>query len=124
MKCDTYYQEEEVGRLIVNYAQWAGDGVSVHSSASLFLRLLRELKRTAGGMVVTLGVDAGYTKTALERIGEELANAVSEYHLSPFPVWHQAKKLGIAKTTYYRRLERGHIEFMDAYRNARWPKAK
>lgn len=124
MKMGTYYQEEEVGRLIVNYAQWGGDGAAVRGCGSIWDRLLRELRRTMSGVVVTLGVDAGYTKTALAAIGDELADALGEYHLSPFPVWHQAKKLGIAKTTYYRRLERGHIEFMDAYRAARWPKAK
>lgn len=113
-----YYCEDEVARLIQNLAQWGGDGVAVRTAASLWERLLREFRR-GSAPIVTLGVDAGYTKTALKAIGEELGEALAEYHLSAFGVQQQAEKLGIAKTTYYRRLEAGHERFMAAYHEAR-----
>lgn len=119
MKAERYYCEDEVGRLIQNLAQWGGDGAAVRSSASIWQRLLREVTRTVSGTIVTIGVDAGHTEVALRSIDENFASAVTEYHLSPFPVSHQAKKLGVGRATYYRWLERGHIAFMSAYRAAR-----
>jgi hypothetical protein len=114
----TYHCEDEVEILIQNLAQWAGDGAAVRTAPSILQRLLAELTK-GSGPVVTLGVDAGYTKVALKQIGDELATALVEYHLSAYPIYHQAQKLGIAQSTYRRRLESGHVEFMAAYHAAR-----
>jgi hypothetical protein len=115
---NNYHCEEEVERLIHNLAQWGGDGASVVSSASIWERLVRETKR-GSNPIVTVGVDAGYTKAALKVIGEQLAEALFEYHTSAYPLAHQVRKLKIALSTYRRRLEAGHVAFMVAYHDAR-----
>jgi hypothetical protein len=115
---NNYYSEEEVERLIQNLAQWGGDGASVCSSASIWERLVRETKR-GSNPIVTVGIDAGYTKAALKVIGEAFAEALYEYHTSAYPLAHQVRKLRIALSTYRRRLEAGHVAFMAAYHAAR-----
>lgn len=113
-----YHCEEEVERLIHNLAQWGGDGASVSSSASVWDRLVREVKR-GSNPVVTVGIDAGYTKAAMLAIGEQLSTALYEYHTSAFSLAHQVKKLRITAPTYRRRLALAHVEFIMAYRTAR-----
>lgn len=113
-----YYCEEEVARLIQNLVQWSGDGAAVRTSASIWERLVREVKR-GSAQVVTVGIDAGHTKLALEAIAQELADALREYHTSGFPLGHQVRKLRISRPTYRRRLDLGHVEFMRAYQAAR-----
>lgn len=119
MKRGGYFCEDEVGRLIHNLAQWGGDGVAVRTAPSIMQRLLAELRK-GSGPVITVGIDAGHTKTALLQLGEELGDAITTYHLSSLTIEMQARDyLRIAKTTYYRRLEVGHVEFMAAYHLAR-----
>lgn len=115
----SYHCQEEVGRLIENAAQWMGDGAAVRTSASLWERLLRELRRGSGSVAV-VGIDAGYTRVALTVIGEDLAKALITFHTSSLTVTMQAREvLGIGRRTYQERLTRGHVEFMRAYHEAR-----
>lgn len=115
----SYHCQEEVGRLIENAAQWAGDGAAVRTSASLWERLRRELRRTSGSVAV-VGIDAGYTKLALAAIGDELAQAIVTFHTSSLTVSMQARDvLRIGRRTYQERLTKGHVAFMAAYHEAR-----
>lgn len=114
-----YHCEDEVARLIENAVQWAGDGAGVRSSASIWQRILREVRRGSGS-VATVGVDAGYTNRALEQIGEDLASALVTYHTSALTVTMQAAEiLHISRRTYQHRLTDGHVAFMRAYQEAR-----
>lgn len=115
----SYHCQEEVGRLIENAVQWMGDGAAVRTSASLWQRLLRELRRGSASVAV-VGIDAGYTRIALSVIGDDLAKALVTFHTSSLTVTMQARDvLGIGRRTYQERLTRAHVEFMRAYRDAR-----
>lgn len=115
----TYHCQEEVGRLIENAAQWAGDGAAVRTSASLWERLRRELRRGSGSVAI-VGIDAGYTKLALVTIGDDLARALVTFHTSSLTVSMQARDvLHVSRRTYQQRLTKGHLAFMAAYHEAR-----
>lgn len=115
----SYHCEDEVARLIEGMVQWAGDGASVRTSASIWQRILREV-RMGSGAVAVVGVDAGYTQRALEAIGEQLATALVTYHTSSLTVTMQAREiLRIGRRTYQERLTRAHVAFMREYQAAR-----
>lgn len=108
----SYYQEDEVGRLIVNMAQWNGDGASIRGSAGLWGRIVREFFRSSLP-VVTVGVDAGRAKLALARMPVELAEALFTFHVSGLTIALQAKTIiGVSRDTYHRRLVEAHPRFM------------
>lgn len=115
----SYHCEDEVARLIQNAVQWAGDGASVRSSASIWDRILREVRRGSGSVAV-VGIDAGYTNAALEAIGEPLAVPLRVYHTSSLTVPMQAREiLGLSRRTYQYRLAKAHYAFMREYQAVR-----
>lgn len=115
----SYHCEDDVARLIENMIQWGGDGAAVRSSASIWERILREVRHGSGAVSV-VGIDAGYTQRALEVIGEQLARALLTYHTSSLTVSMQAREiLHIGRRTYQERLTKGHLAFMREYRAAR-----
>lgn len=114
-----YYEEDEVRRLITNLAQWSGDGVAIRSSSSTWGAIAREIRAgwRSSFILPALGIDAAPTASALEKIGERLAKPLWTYYTSSLTFDMQADDImGIAKSTYHRRLEEAHIAFMAAYR--------
>lgn len=112
-----YYEEDEVRRLITNMAQWSGDGASVGASASNWEREVVDGGWRSDFKIPALGIDVPPTKEALKRIGEYLAAPLCVYYLSSLTFEMQAREiLSCAKSTYHSRLERGHLAFMEAYR--------
>jgi DNA-directed RNA polymerase specialized sigma24 family protein len=112
---ETYYREEEVARLIINLVQWNGDGASVRGCAGIWGRIVREFFRSSMP-VVTVGVDAGRAKAALERMPVELAEALMTFHISSLGIGEQARViLGISRDTYHRRLMEAHPRFLEEY---------
>jgi hypothetical protein len=119
MRAERYHCEDEVGRLVENFFQWGGDGAAVLTSASLWARLVREVRRGSAPVAI-VGVDAGYTASAFKAIGEALTKTLCTYHVSSLTIEMQARDiLRIAQSTYRRRLERAHLDFMRAYHEAR-----
>lgn len=115
-----YHEEDKVGGLIMNYVMWAGD-VPVRSCADLFdedkinLRELRQEWRN-NYRFEALGSEAQITKDTLDRMDKQLRFAVWTFHLSSLTFEMQAKTiLGVAKSTYHRRLVEGHIHFIQVY---------
>jgi hypothetical protein len=116
-----YHRQEEVQRLIINLAMWNGDGESVRGCSSEWGRIVREVRKgwRSSFTIPAIGVDAAPTKAALEAIGETFSSALWTYYLSSLTFEMQAAEvLGIAKSTYHRRLEIGHTLFINAYNEA------
>lgn len=112
----SYHCEDEVARLIQGMVQWGGDGAAVRSSASIWERILREVRHGSGSVAI-VGIDAGYTKQALITIGEKLAQALLVYHTSSLTVVMQAREIvRVSRRTYQYRLTEGHFTFMREYR--------
>jgi hypothetical protein len=115
-----YYEADEVGRLICNLAQWNGDS-PIRSASSAWNSIAREVRSSwrSSFEIPVVGIDTGPTATALERIGETFSSALWTYHLSSLGFEDQARLiLGIAKSTYHARLELGHMQFINAFREA------
>lgn len=115
----SYHCQEEVERLIQGMVQWGGDGAAVRSSASIWQRILREVRQGSGSVAV-VGIDAGYTKAALFLIGEDLSTALITFHTSSLTVTMQAREiLHVGRRTYQERLTKAHFAFIREYRDAR-----
>lgn len=114
----SYFQVDEVGRLINNLARWDGDGASIRGCGGLWARIIRE-SFMSSYPVVTLGLDAGRTKLAMQRLallGDGLARSLWTFHRSSLTFEHQARQvLGVSRSTYHRRLERAHPAFVEIY---------
>lgn len=115
-----YHEEDEVSRLVMNYVMWAGEH-PIRSCGNLFdedkinLRELRQAWRSYYRMEA-LGADAAITKETLEAMTPVYRFAIWTFHLSSLTFEMQAKTIiGVSKSTYHGRLERGHIEFMEQH---------
>lgn len=119
----SYYQQEEVRRLIENYVAWRGDGVVHGPRGCIMARALSSIRRELdprGTFPVTLGIDAGYTGAALQRLTGKLRAALLTYYTSELTFLRQARDvLHVNRSTYHRRLEDAHVRFMRAYRDER-----
>jgi hypothetical protein len=111
----TYYQEDEVARLIVNLAQWNGDGASVRGCAGhLGPHRSRVLPKLDAGRY--RGRRCG-TREARAR-----AHAGPSWPRRSSPSTYRAcryssrrRLLGISRDTYHRRLVEAHPRFMEEY---------
>jgi hypothetical protein len=118
----SYYREDEVGRLIVNWWQWNGDGVAVRTCAKSWAEdsrtLMRDVRRTFRSSlpVAVVGVDARKAGAALVAIRAELSRALRAFHLSSLTFEMQARELmHVSKSHYHRLLIEAHPAFIEAY---------
>lgn len=114
----SYYREEDVRRLIENCMAWVGDGVVQGPRGCIMLRALRSIRAEFARprLPATLGIEAGHTQTALNKMQPKLRSALVIFHTSDLTFAMQAKeRLGVSKWTYHRRLEEAHPTFVEAY---------
>jgi hypothetical protein len=110
-----YHREEEVRRLIENYACWMGDGVVQSRRGCIVLRALRGIRCAMGEAELpnTLGIEAGHTQAALNRLAMELHQALMVFHTSDLTFELQARQRArCSKSTYHRRLAEAHPLFI------------
>jgi hypothetical protein len=95
----SYYREDEVARLIQNWARWRGDGASVRGCGSSWLNAdmanTRDARKSWRSALIlpTLGIDAARTAAALAAMRENHARALKTFHLSAVTFEMQAKGL-------------------------------
>lgn len=116
-----YHEEDQVARLILNWDRWKGDK-PLKGTGSMWAELQiaeRDLKRefrSNFGRFEALGVEAALTQEALGFMVSGHRVALLTYHMSSLTFEMQAIEIvRVHKSTYHRRLERAHFEFMDGF---------
>lgn len=108
-----FYREEETRSAIENFVRWRGDGASVRSAMSI-LGVLRTELTHRGPAIPSIGIDAGRTEQALERMGERQARALVLYHGTDRSGEASAAELGCSRRTFYSLLEAAHPAYWAA----------
>jgi hypothetical protein len=104
----TYPHEDEVRRWLENWSRW--------SPGSFGMSQWRDAVNTSGyhqTPIPVMGGEAGDTQRTLDRMDREERSALHQYHLRPGSMAKKAKRLGISKRTFERRLHAAHLHFYE-----------